>query len=165
MYQFASAAYAATARLALAGTELQADVLFASARRIRELLECWPAQDSDVEAVLDHAARVWSIILGDVLEDPDMPAAGQETAARLAHAVFPALQAAAATPDREALLNLLRITYRYAQALRQASEDQGVATKPTLFQKLRTPTSRQARGSFQTSAMVESIKQPSRIGA
>lgn len=70
MFQHAAAAYAATARLVLSGPELDAQVLIGSAGRLQRLLDQWPPTRSELDAALDHAGRVWAVIVGDALEAP-----------------------------------------------------------------------------------------------
>jgi len=144
MYRFASAAYAATAKLALTGVELQAEVLLASARRIQEVLEAWPASRNECDGVLDHATRVWSLILGDALDDETLPDDGRQAAAHLARSVFGALQDAMEAPSQGTLTHLMRVTSRYALALRRASQPQDT-TKAKLMQRFRARTSPETR--------------------
>lgn len=157
MYRFASAAYAATARLALTGTELQAEVLFASARRIQAMLEGWPASQNECDGVLDHATRAWSLILGDTLDDESLPEDGQQAAAHLARTVFDALQGAMEEPSQGTLMHLMRVTSRYALALRRASQPQDLATIK-LMQRVRGKISLDTRSIELMPAKAESLQ-------
>ena len=95
-------------------------------------------------------------MLGDVLDDEEMPQEGQDAAARIAGTVFDALHAAVESPSEETLTRLVRITARYAQALRRASTPTETR-KRTLAERLRARSSSPARNDGREHAKAESV--------